>query len=381
MLPGLRLAHQCDRVATGNDEHFIVWQDGKAGVLHISGKLVVPCEWDSIERVGYGLAVVYRGTTNDYGLPDEAGYGVIDLSGNEILPCEWQGVGLYDGGFLAWDDNWQVTRYTPTGEPLPEPESYAITENRFFTADENGWALTDAQGNVLYQDNASELYNWVLTDNTMWVLTYGQASPQMYISLMTLEGELLLPPEYTLYSDDYLYGPTATNSCLLLTAPDGTTAAYGPDGTRLFDLCWDYAFYAGEGLFGVLQKNRLGYVNMQGSEVIPCVYDRPYQSYEGSFIGGLAAVSDPDSGYYGCIDSTGRVIIPFEWDQLSLTEDLIIAEQEYRDAMVILNHEGKVLLEVADDTADVSFGVAKGCFAVTIDGQLTIVDTQGNVIY
>lgn len=380
VLPGLRLAHACDRVATGDDEHFIVWQDGKAGVLHISGRLVVPCEWDNILSVGYGLAVVYQGALDRYGEPDEAGWGVIDLNGNEILPCEWQSIGLHDDGFWAWDEYWQITRYSSSGEPL-ELESFTIAEDRFFKLRENSWVLTDAQDNVLYQNAAASLSNWFLTGDTMWILTGDDATNRTYIGLITLDGEVLLPPEYTLYSNDYLYMPTTATSCLLLTAPDGTTAAYGPDGTKLFDLRWNYAFHAGENLFGVLQGDLLGYVDMEGTEVIPCVYDRPYQPYEGAFVGGLAVVCDPDSGYYGCIDSAGRVILPFEWDYISLTEGFILAEQEYRDAAVILNHEGKVLLEVPDDTSDVSFGAAKGCFAVTIDGQLTIIDTQGNVVY
>jgi len=373
-LPGLRLAHQCDRVATGDDEHFIVWQDGKAGLLHISGKLVIPCEWDSILSVGQGRAAVYRGSLDAYGNPKNVGCGVIDFSGREILPSEWWSIMITDIGLWAYDENWQCTVYTLDGEPLPESISHLVTEDRALVLGDRTWTLADAEGYPLYTALNSQLYNCLAADSSIWI--EAEVNGERRVGLLSLDGELLLPFEYTIGCNDSLDA-----ACMVLIGPDGTHSAFDAAGQRLFDNRWDSLAYAGEGMFAVMRDGLLGYADAQGYEVIPCAYDVSYRSDEGIFIGGLVTVNDPESYYQGCLDRTGRVILPLEWDYVFLTDSFIIAEKESGDAAVILNHEGTVLLTVPEDSSNASFGVAKDYLAVTFNDRLTIIDAKGNVIY
>lgn len=173
LLPGLRLAHQCEEVLAGDAEHFIVRQGGKYGVLHVSGRLVVPCEWNAISQVYNGLAVVYRGRLSSWGEPEEAAFGVIDLQGNVILPCEYDQIYLYDSYLMALNENGAYDLYTPAGEPWewPNPLRSAVAPGRYIErrADYEGWLLVDEAGTVLFADETGEYGMYGTSAGNCWL--------------------------------------------------------------------------------------------------------------------------------------------------------------------------------------------------------------------
>lgn len=80
-----------------------------------------------------------------------------------------------------------------------------------------------------------------------------------------------------------------------------------------------------EGMAAVEFRDRWGFVDSDGNEVIECQYDDA-----GSFSEGLAAVEN-DKGLYGYIDKTGAVVIPFQFDDAEdFHEGLAAVEQGKR---------------------------------------------------
>ncbi|WP_230657362.1 WG repeat-containing protein [Psychrobacter sp. I-STPA10] len=65
-----------------------------------------------------------------------------------------------------------------------------------------------------------------------------------------------------------------------------------------------------EGLVAVSKNDKYGFINTKGEMIIPLEYELAR-----SFSDGLAVVSK--DGFYGAIDKTGKVVIPFEYEQLN----------------------------------------------------------------
>lgn len=68
-------------------------KDGKYGIVDAKGKVVSPCEWDSIGDEDFvyfseGLLCVQK----------EGKYGFIDASGQVVIACEWDDAYAFDGG-------------------------------------------------------------------------------------------------------------------------------------------------------------------------------------------------------------------------------------------------------------------------------------------
>lgn len=79
-----------------------------------------------------------------------------------------------------------------------------------------------------------------------------------------------------------------------------------------------------------------GYVNIEGSVVIPFTYD-----FASSFQRGLAKVSQ--NGLYGLIDSTNTIIVPLEYENIQSFNDGYVVEID--DHHMVLSDSGNTLFE------------------------------------
>lgn len=342
LLPGLRLAHQCENVLAGDGEHFIVRQGGQYGVLHVSGRLVVPCEWDYISQVFDGLAVVYRGRMSSWGEPEESAFGVIDLQGNVILPCEYGQIYLYDSHFMALNENGAYDLYTPAGELWDwlKPLRSAVAPGLYteISAAYEGWRLVDDAGTVLFSDETGSINVLPTAEGNLWLFSYTDDYRQTMMGLLSTDGQMLIPMEYISgYGSQY---PMQQDfECMLLTSPDGTMSAWSAEGEKLFDNRWESLTYLGNGLFLVSNDEYLsGVVDSRGGEVLPCVYD-----------------------HLGCMGG------------------FIVAQKESEDHVTIFSREGNMLLTLPEED---SYGAATPEYlAYVLDGMLHIIDQQGNAVY
>jgi hypothetical protein len=73
-------------------------------------------------------------------------------------------------------------------------------------------------------------------------------------------------------------------------------------GTFLFNKQFERVNEYSEGLASVQQNGKWGYINTQGEQVLPCVYD-----YAGGFSEGLARVEQ--NGKWSVINTEGKVIV------------------------------------------------------------------------
>lgn len=181
----------------------------------------------------------------------------------------------------------------------------------------------------------------------------------------------------------------------LARVTDVDTRLYGfidSTGYLVVPCRWKNASYFSEGLAVVQDDSGLyGFIDMTGALVIPCQY-----SNASVFMGGVAPVQQGSTilvinpageivatmpagmeivrqeegflvgymeGWYGCVDMTGQVIVPFEWDKLGYCADgLMLAQKGEKNYFI--RPDGTVAFELLYRSEDDIFS----------DGMLSVTD-------
>jgi hypothetical protein len=90
---------------------------------------------------------------------------------------------------------------------------------------------------------------------------------------------------------------------------------------------WRREYYFAEGLAGGVKNGKYGFIDCEGKEVIPFIYD-----YVQPFFGGLAEVNR--NYKLGFIDKTGKEVIPCIYDDINGTF-------EYSEGLVVVKKDGR----------------------------------------
>ena len=92
-----------------------------------------------------------------------------------------------------------------------------------------------------------------------------------------------------------------------------------------------------EGLVAVEKDGKMGYINKNGTEVIPLQYERAY-----NFNKGLAPVKK--SGRYGYINKRGQVVIPLKYYGAYIFSEGLAAVLNHKDKWGFINKRGRVVI-------------------------------------
>ena len=98
------------------------------------------------------------------------------------------------------------------------------------------------------------------------------------------------------------------------------TSGYNYDTKNFFKVINSYDDFGeySEGMIPVVKDNKYGYINTDGEECVPCIYDKVF-----SFKNGLARVSKDNK--YGFINVKGDLIVPFIYDNAYDFDDIGLA--------------------------------------------------------
>ena len=135
-----------------------------------------------------------------------------------------------------------------------------------------------------------------------------------------------------------------------------------------YDNCGDVL--VGEGLACVYRQGKGGYIDMNGVEVIPCVFESAYPFYNG-----LAQVKK--EGKYGWINKKGNIVIPIVYDYCqSFWDGLAFAK--IGDKLGCIDTKGKEVIPFVYD--DVFNGFCNGLASVAINEKWGFIDKNGKVV-
>lgn len=124
--------------------------------------------------------------------------------------------------------------------------------------------------------------------------------------------------EKVLKGVDWIALPLGKDS--LVCYSDGKLRGYfnANTGKVVIEPKYDHAWIFNNGLAGVVEKGMVKFIDGSGKVVIDNViaYDGNYKDYV--FHGGHLAFLSKETGKYGMIDKTGKIVLPFEFDEITM---------------------------------------------------------------
>ena len=136
-------------------------------------------------------------------------------------------------------------------------------------------------------------------------------------------------------------------------------------------LCWSYA---SEEDYWNDELESMYYIDITGNRVL----ELPVSEYESAwvFTEGYAGVRSRETGKCGCIDKTGKLVIPCEYDSWS----------PFNDGLAFVSKDGKCgYINAKNETVipfeyDDAYGAGSGLAAVVKDDKCGLVDYNNNVV-
>lgn len=125
-------------------------------------------------------------------------------------------------------------------------------------------------------------------------------------------------------------------------------------------------------IFIVSNNDKWGFIDATGKEIIPLIYD-----YASSFKDGFGVVSF--NGNFGMIDRNNNTVIPFEFCDIEVLSNQLIAVQKTKEGKyALMNNKGKPL---GDFSYDFIHSLYYGdTFSVKRNGLYGIIDNTGKII-
>ncbi|MEI8280389.1 MAG: WG repeat-containing protein [Bacteroidota bacterium] len=234
----------------------------KWGYIDKNGEQIIPCKYDSACAFSEGLAKVKL----------NGGWGYIDKNGEEIIPCIYDRVGFFSEGIVKVTERLCHDNYDSYDE-----EDSDISSFKYGYIDKNGNEIAPC----IY-DNGGEF-----SDGFAAVRLYGK------LGYIDKNGEEIFPINYDFFSAFNVELPKVTRN--------GNLIYIDSTGRRI------YRSRVSKKLGPVKRNDKWGYIDKNGKETTPCMYD-----YGGDFRDGLAKVCLDDK--WGYIDKSGTQIIACKYD-------------------------------------------------------------------
>lgn len=290
----------------GKDSLMVVSLDGKASVYDVTGKQIVPFEYDYIYDFNEGLAPVSK----------DGLYGFINKLGELIIPCEYEdlynGIGFCEGlAGVKKDGKFGFINKTgdiiiPFSENLTgQPFSHGLT-----TIHRGGVRLIkDSKGRLATDETPFEMA-FINKDGTLACDFFRASNVQEFrdgysvitdehgqSGLIDINGRFVIPCEYSFiangFDDKYVYVEKYSKGGFIRKNTGEIVIPFIYEMNTLDG--WSF----NEGLVPVKKSGKYGFINEENEVVIPFEYDGA-----GAFSEGFAVVTK--FGKYGYIDRYGK---------------------------------------------------------------------------
>ena len=341
-----------DNVSSFSEGFAVVEKDKKYGYVDQNGKEVVPPTYYSAGSFSDGVAVAYSKEDCTWHIIDKTGnvkaqlkgydnvgysfsngfiqvekddkYGLADTAGKEVLPPVYDFVGDFNDG-LAWAEKNEM------------------------------WGLIDIAGNevlpFIYSQSFNEGFSRVKEDGNL--------------SLVDKAGKevLILPHDY------YSVRDFNDGVAVIHFVPGDIWYIIDKTGNVKAQLK-DYRYVSGfsEGFAQVTKDGKYGFVDKNGKDVVPPIYDDVQDFNEG-----FAQVAK--DGKYGFVDQTGKEVVPLIYDSVdSFSDGLARVEKDGKR-----NYIDKTGKEVVPSEYDLGWGEFSEGFADVKKGEkYGYIDKNGN---
>ena len=305
-------------IPTSNDALFLVEGADGYGYCNANGEVIIPCQWAESTAFSGGLAAVRR--------KKDGSWGCINTDGELVIPCDFKQVYISEYGYAIVQKNvagyWYYV-YSSTGERV-FPEAIEGADRPCVGPD--GFAYKSK------------------SDGTVHFYSFETKVDTQLEEWDTVTG----------YSEGFL-----------VVSAKGKEDAY-IDPKRAYKL-----FPFSDGLARILNKFSLkvGYVDIEGTIVIPCTRDPDSEDFSEGF---TTAVKWGSA--YGYINKTCDEVIRFQYDYADAFHEGLAAVRS-RGHWGFIDKNGNQVVDFLYNEVD---NFSNGYSLVSINGKSFYIDKEGN---
>lgn len=308
------------------DGYCRVWlEDTLCGMLAASGEVVVPCLYDNVYPPSCGRIMVTK----------DGMFGFTDLHGNVVVPLVYPQAQSFSSNRAA------VT---------------IMVDSFFYEC-----TFIDTLGNILFKPGFESAFSFSGA--------YAPVKQYDRWGLIDTLGRLVLPTVYeqiTIPEQDILFAGDAYGMALFRCEADGVKRKTEP--------IYFAVTAPSSNLVGVVRGEKQGFLDFEGHEAIPCIYDEI-----GSFRLGRTLVRQGDR--YGIIDTLGNIILPVEYSNHSTKGNKYV----YYDSLALVERDG--LLGYVDLQGNIAiplrfkeaYHFSQGLAPILFNGAWGYIDTHGDL--
>lgn len=343
------------------------------GFRRNDGTLIAPNIYRYVDQFSHGYCRVWVDDTTVVtppGVDPPLLAGLIDSTGHQVVPCIYHAVDLPSSRRIAVIKDGLLGYTDLQGNiviPLQYPDASSFVQNRA------------AVGVIV--DSAFLFYTFIDTlGHQLFPPVYQNARPFLdgYAPVRRYDrwgiidtlGQPVIPTVY-----EYLSTPDHGT----LFAGDSAGMAFfnlsNPDRSRpLTDFVYHPITLLSQGRIGVSRNGKQGFIDPQGNEVIPCIYDEIGRFRQGR---SLARIGDS----CGIIDTLGRIILPLQYEDRTpkgmkyvYYDSLALVERHGRLGYVDL--DGRLVVPLVLEEA---YQFSEGLASVKKDGLWGYIDSNGDL--
>jgi hypothetical protein len=312
-----------------HDNHFYSTTDGARGLCGDKGCCLVNAEGTVISGYYANIRGVWL---NHVAVSNASGAGLLDSTGKEVIPCTYFRVDISNDGqlFIAYKKGGGAVYFNSEYKPV-DFSAYAEVEKI-----SNGLVAVRVNGKLGFADYT---------------------------------GRLVLAAQYD-YSDlgfeaDGLARVTVNQKQGLINRA----------GTVIAPLIYDYIYY-NNGLHYATLGSNVALFDKNGAVLAPL-----YTSIS-AIKGSNGLLSVKKGGLNGVVDTTGKVVVPFDYKYINNTvyANGLIYVEKVGGASGYINVQGKVVIRVQYDSKRRDDEITAGMMPVIKDGKHYYADFYGNLL-
>lgn len=303
------IAPEYDLISNPIDDVIYVILKGKTGFYSTSLKPIVEPTYTYMGSFGEGTTTwVNIGGKFKGNMISGGKYGIVDISGKMLLPAEYESIAAFEP---SSDELFSSAK--PAYPKLKPFDSFSEDDDSYLWFAQKGISkpgIVSTKGTILVpQGKYDEVYK--PTDGMAKVVSYVDKNGKIVrYGFFNLETgvETFTDGDYKFYPfSDGVSRAVKTDNSILYFVDKNFNEISGR-----FDKAWD--FYDGYAVVG--RNKKFGVINNKGQETVPLEYGNlKINIYEGK----LGAQNDEKK--WGLIDVNNNMLIPFEYDNIGKTKD------------------------------------------------------------
>lgn len=432
-IKGEYTSYEYDYIGGVYEDMIVVERNGKMGYINTELKEIIPCAYSDASNFSNGLATVIK--NHYYYVIDKTGKiimsncpyektgkyikspgirsfseglasvkdGFIDTEGNLVISCDYDGKEFFDNGLARVEKNDKYGFINTKGEVVV-PLIYDCAESKFreglalvtkgckwYDMEGGKYGFVNTKGEEVVPciyDYAEEFHNGYARVSIGGKAEKGISSNYTggKFGIVDRNGKVVVPCKYDYVGNSYKEGIFyfGFNEGMLPVSNGGSGSArkytggkwgyVNKDGKEVVPLIYDFAGCFCEGLGRVLKDKKWGFIDKNGDIVIPLKFEAVHQ-----FINGMAVFMEDNK--MGFIDSNGKEVIS-AIGRTQIISDLTIPKPFLRGYAPVLVGEkvGYLKNPISTHVAPVKSNVVTGAYDQAQLVTLTS-DTPDTVIY